>query len=183
MAPKVSKRKVLDERGQIAERLKNARTDLELTQMQLAEKTGLGRSTIMHYENAKAAPGAMELLKLARTLEISPNYILTGKHRFRKNVEGDISFDTADQTRNAIRVTLCLAALEPGIRDSFYNLLLTMVKERVGERDFSKLMAVMDAMAPTVEEMVPDIESIAEKHLGAAMQAKLEKAAKEAGKK
>ena len=161
MAPKITKRKVLTEREQIAERLKNARNDLRLTQMELAEKAGLGRSTIMHYENAKAAPGAMELLSLAKVLEMSPNYILSGKERFIKEKDEEELLDSQDHMCNSVRVAMCLATLEPEVQDNFSNLLLSMVKGRIGDKEFKKFMVAINAATIAFEGMSTNVDTLA----------------------
>ena len=56
----------------IAERLREARHSRELSQTSLAKEAGLSRSAIVHYENANAVPGGLELLKLAKALGVSP---------------------------------------------------------------------------------------------------------------
>lgn len=159
------------ERKQIAKRLKEARAAKKLSQNQLAEKAGISRSTVMHYEKAKAAPGAMELLRLANALNMSPNQILSGRDRFKKKSNDDsstdLSLDPSDLTGLATRVTTCLAVLAPEVRENFYNLLLSMVKETIGHEDYKKFLLMFDAMAPTVTGMAPAINTLAEEHFDA----------------
>jgi len=182
MAPKTSKRKVLTEREQIGERLKMARIDMGLTQMELAEKADVGRSTIMHYENAKAAPGAMELLRLARALEISPNYILSGKERFGKQSDEDVSLDTESQTKTIMRLTLCLTVLEPEVRDSFMELLMSMAKARIGKIEFKQFMAMLDTLPDSAIGLAPEIESLVDQHIAEGRFANVEEAIEATGK-
>ena len=166
MPPKAPKRKMLNQREQIAERLKTARLDMDLTQMQLAEITGLGRSTIMHYENAKAAPGAMELLKLSEALDVSPNYLLSGRERFSRNTPNSESEASVDQSVFVSNAAILLMALEPDVRDHFVDLLKSMVQSKIGRNDFNTLMKALESMAPQMEAMKADVDAVAMTHFG-----------------
>ena len=59
------------------ERLKLLRTDLGLTQKDLGERIGVGRTTISEYESGKIVPKQDGLLELAKVFNVSVDY-LTG---------------------------------------------------------------------------------------------------------
>ena len=59
------------------ERLKLLRTDLGLTQKDLGERIGVGRTTISEYESGKIVPKQDGLIELAKVFNVSVDY-LTG---------------------------------------------------------------------------------------------------------
>ena len=58
-------------------RLRAVRKELGLTQKQLGEKIGVGRTTISEYESGKIVPRQDGLIKLAEVLKVSVDF-LTG---------------------------------------------------------------------------------------------------------
>jgi len=76
------KKKMTDDKSQIAERLKSAREGLALTQQQVADKARVSRSAVVHYEKGNVIPGGPELIGLAKALKVTPNYILSGSEGF-----------------------------------------------------------------------------------------------------
>ena len=56
-----------------------------LTQAEFAKLCGLGESTISFYESGKREPSYTILLKIAETLETTPNYLLVGIDGFKNN--------------------------------------------------------------------------------------------------
>lgn len=61
-------------------RIKDLREKKELTQPQLAEKTGMAQSTISEIENGQSkSPSALALLKLAKFFEVETEWLLTGE--------------------------------------------------------------------------------------------------------
>lgn len=164
MAAKKRRRKAKSIKEQIAERLRDAREDAELTQMELAKKASVGRSTIMHYENAKAVPGGMELLKLSKALDVSVNHILTGKERYRKSTEEELSFDSPEALRLQFLVMFSITALEPDLRDKFAELLMGMARQRIGQEDFNALERISGALAESVQNAMPDFMNVFDNH-------------------
>lgn len=55
----------------LANRLKERRTELGLTQLQLAEAVGVTRKTVNTVENGVFTPSALLAIKLAAALEVS----------------------------------------------------------------------------------------------------------------
>ena len=58
-----------------AEKVKQARAELGLTQSELGEMTGVSLRTILDYEKGKKAPRQKTLLKLARALRVSTKFL------------------------------------------------------------------------------------------------------------
>lgn len=159
MPVKPKKAAILTEKEKIAERLRKGREDAGLTQVELAKKSGLGRSAIMHYENAKAVPGGMELIKLANALELSPNFILIGKEKFTDSLEPEYALTTKEYVPLMMRVMLCLMTLDSEVRESFSGFLMSLVKQKMSKKDFKDFNKVTDIMASGLLEMVPELEA------------------------
>jgi transcriptional regulator with XRE-family HTH domain len=159
MAKKPKKPAILTDKQKIAERLREGREDAGLTQVELAKKAGLGRSTIMHYENAKAVPGGMELIKLASTLELTPNFILMGKERFAGASDPELALSTAELLPLMMRVILCLMTLDSEVRESFSGFLMSLVKQKLSKKDYKNFNKMADIMASGMVKMVPDLEA------------------------
>ena len=62
----------------VANALIRARSERGLTQVQLAEASGVARSTIKGYETGRNMPGGREIRSLCRVLRLSPNALLFG---------------------------------------------------------------------------------------------------------
>lgn len=58
------------------EKMKKARLAKKLTQEQMAEKLGVNKGTISHYEKGKTFPGEEKLRMVAKTLNVSFDYLL-----------------------------------------------------------------------------------------------------------
>ena len=135
------------QKKQIAERLRSARERLEITQTTLAKKSKVGRSAIVHYENAQAIPGGMELIKLCKVLDITPNYILSGSEQFRESQEPETALLSDDMMTLFFRVVICLTSLSPEIRESVSSLLMSLVKQKMSNKDYADFMAMTDNLA------------------------------------
>ena len=57
-------------------RLKELRTSKNLSQDQLAKRTGLTKTSINHWENGKCQPNANATVALARYFEVTTDYLL-----------------------------------------------------------------------------------------------------------
>ena len=58
-----------------AEKVKTARSELEMTQSELGEATGVSLRTILDYEKGKKVPRQSTLLKLAKALKVSSRFL------------------------------------------------------------------------------------------------------------
>ena len=59
-----------------AERLKELRTENNLTQVQLAKETGISRSNFYYWESGKKIPSADAVITLARYFGVPTDYLL-----------------------------------------------------------------------------------------------------------
>ena len=59
-----------------AERLKELRTEKNLTQMQLSKETGLSAGAIGFWETEKRIPNAMAIIALAKFFGVTTDYLL-----------------------------------------------------------------------------------------------------------
>lgn len=64
---------------EVGQRITNRRKQLDLTQEELAEKGDLTPQFVSYAESGKRAMRPENLLKLASALEVSADYLLTGK--------------------------------------------------------------------------------------------------------
>jgi transcriptional regulator with XRE-family HTH domain len=63
----------------VGKRIRERRKALRLSQEELAESTGMSKQTVSRAENAQRELGAGNLAKIANALEVSSDYLLTGK--------------------------------------------------------------------------------------------------------
>ena len=151
---------LLTDKKRIAERLQKARGDAGLTQAQLATQSGVGRSAIVHYENAKAIPGGTELIKLANTLKKTPNYILSGSEQFHESTEPEHAFATGDIAQLAPRITLCLSVVDREVREKFSELLMSLVKQKLSKKQYGAFVAMVNTFDLTMSGITPDLEKV-----------------------
>ena len=59
-----------------AEKLKELRTEKELSQRDLAKETGLSQNAIAFWENKKRVPNANAVAALAKYFDVTTDYIL-----------------------------------------------------------------------------------------------------------
>lgn len=154
--------RVLDLKEQIAERLKRGRKALELTQEALAERAGLGRSAVIHYEQGNAYPGALELIQLARALKLSPNYILSGSDVFFPSSAPDRALAQDDINVMASMVALCMMVLGRETAEQVSALLMTLVKHKLSKSKLKVFTSMVDAIRASMPEMEKGVESIAD---------------------
>lgn len=65
---------------EIGKRIKELRSELGLSQAQLAEKIGVAQNTVAQYESGKSKISIDVLVNLAKVFEISTDYILCIKN-------------------------------------------------------------------------------------------------------
>ena len=73
--------------GIIANNIVYYRKQLELTQSQLAEKTGITEVTISRYVSSERVPKATEIVKIATALNCSCDYLLGLQDELSKETE------------------------------------------------------------------------------------------------
>ena len=64
---------------EIGQRLKNKRIEKSMTLIELSKLTGIPNGTLSKYENNKNNPSLENFYSLSKILEVSPNWLLTGK--------------------------------------------------------------------------------------------------------
>lgn len=60
----------------LANRIKNRRKELNLTQKDLSEKIGISRATLCDYESGSKVPSLENFIKLSMELKCTPNDLL-----------------------------------------------------------------------------------------------------------
>jgi len=150
------------EEEKIAGRLKKARLALHLTQAELGKKAGISRSAVVHYEKGNAVPGGIELIKLAKSLQHSPNYLLSGAETFfdSKKLEHALASENPEVT--ITRATLCLMALDREIREPVSALLMALVKLEKKPPEFAEFVKAIENVAGTVAQHQPQIDMVAD---------------------
>lgn len=66
---------------EVGKRIKNRRLELNLTQSDIKQKTGISTGNLSDIERGRSAPSASALCELSYVLECSVDYILFGKSR------------------------------------------------------------------------------------------------------
>ena len=146
------------DKTKIAKRLRETRDRRKLTQAALAERAGLSRSAVVNYENEKAVPGGIELIKLARALSTTPNYLLSGAEEFRDSEKVEHFLAEGSPEEQIAKVGVFLQVLEPPTRNAISALIVEMVRERLSDEEFAKLVQVVDALVPRMRESLGEIE-------------------------
>jgi len=78
-----------------AKRLKKLRMESGLTQKELAKKIGVSRATVAGYETKGKEPSYDTLIKIAKALNCSLDY-LTGNTNKRSPIDEILNYDTDD---------------------------------------------------------------------------------------
>ena len=80
-------------------RIRDLREDMDMRQIDLAEKTGIDQRTISNYETGKTAPDAYALIKLADFFGVSIDYLVcrTQQDLFTKDRKNQIIEDIKKQ--------------------------------------------------------------------------------------
>lgn len=149
-----------DPKEKIAERLRASRKTLEMTQTELAKQSGVGRSAIVHYENGKAVPGGMELIKLSKVLAITPNYILSGSERFRGSQVSESDLLTDDNFTMMSSAVLCLSCLSREVQDSVLGLMMNLVKQKLSKKEYKDFVTLTDNFAQNMRAVGFDPEKL-----------------------
>jgi y4mF family transcriptional regulator len=74
----------------VGERIKTRRAELGWTQDQLAEKAGISKSFVSDVENGKRSIGAETLLDVGRAMNLSLDFLMTGKESGEQQAETQI---------------------------------------------------------------------------------------------
>lgn len=160
----MAKPKMNTQTNLIGERIKQGRTALELTQVQLAKQAALSRSAVVHYEQGNAVPGGVELMKLAQALNLSPNYLLSGSDTFFPSRSPQHALaDTEDPQLLVARAGMFLMVLDREVRETFSALLMALVKAKLNKREYKQLTEAIGLVSGTLPEVLPELDKVAEK--------------------
>lgn len=83
-----------------AKRIREAMRDMNMTQQELADKSGIGKSSISHYVNGSNEPGNKSAYNMAKVLNVNPAWIM-GLDAPKKTQEA-ISIDFIKDNLNII---------------------------------------------------------------------------------
>jgi transcriptional regulator with XRE-family HTH domain len=102
----------------VGERIRKRRTELGLTQDELAQKAGISKSFLSDVENGKRSIGADTLLDLGRSMSVSLDYLMTGDVSDDKQEQAQIPPELATFAANeglSVRDTLTLLRMHEQI--------------------------------------------------------------------
>lgn len=83
----------------IGQRIKERRKELQITQTQIQEQTGITSGNLSCIENGKYLPSSIALLELSKILNCSVDWILTGKSVISKTEK---TLDITDSKENEL---------------------------------------------------------------------------------
>ncbi|WP_130838493.1 helix-turn-helix transcriptional regulator [Lachnoclostridium sp. Marseille-P6806] len=85
------------------EKIKEARTHHNLSQVELAEKVGKSRRTVIDWENGKALPRTRKVYEaLAKVLDVSVPYLLTDEEAFILSAEEQFGYRGKKDARQLV---------------------------------------------------------------------------------
>lgn len=87
----------------IANRIVELLSERNMTQKELAEAAGLTESAVSHYVKGDRVPRGANLIKMARALETTTDYLLNQDDN--KNIQGDMKVVKTLIARNASKMT------------------------------------------------------------------------------
>ena len=87
----------------IANRIVELLSERNMTQKELAEAAGLTESAVSHYVKGDRVPRGANLIKMARALETTTDYLLNEDDN--KNIQGDMKVVKTLIARNASKMT------------------------------------------------------------------------------
>jgi len=110
-----------------ARKLKDARESMDLSQAELARKTGLSQRSITAYENENTIPRGNTIRKLARVLNISMEYLMNDEEIFIDTVRQNYGSKGAKEAANLLEQNKALFAggdLSQEGKDAFFEALM-----------------------------------------------------------
>jgi transcriptional regulator with XRE-family HTH domain len=152
----------------IAGRLKKAREDLGLSQVDLAKSARISRSAIIRYEKGEVVPGGLKLSNLAEALGKSPNELLSGTEAYFPSQRPEHALAGRGFQATSIRVTMCLMALDPKIQEKVSALLLAMVEARKSKAEFTEFLKAIETVGATLAKVQPQVNQVTDNAVRAA---------------
>lgn len=77
----------------IADRIRQAREEKNLSKAELSRRLDLGRQAVQAWESGTAKPDSENLLKLASVLEVRPEWLVRGGAAFKMIAKTETAFD------------------------------------------------------------------------------------------
>lgn len=114
-------------------RLRKARENKEITQAELAKMLNLGESTISFYESGKREPNYGILADIARILNVSPTYLLTGDKEWWEKDEEPTEIELLDFIKKKSNIKLMGDPLDDDAKDDvmmFLRAAHQLIKEK-----------------------------------------------------
>lgn len=136
----------------IAER----RKDLNLTQMQLAEKLGITDRAVSKWENGKAMPDSSIMLELCEILQISVNDLLHGEvitmENYNKELENTLVDLVKQKEKNDkrlldLQVVICVTSL-------VYYLAMIVLAAYLPMPGWLRLVLILGGLVPVIVSLV-----------------------------
>jgi transcriptional regulator with XRE-family HTH domain len=143
----------------IAERIKQARLKLAITQDAMARKAGLSRSAYIHYEQGNAIPGGLELLKLSRALGKSPNYLLSGSDLFFTDSKKHEASAVINPHTAVLRLAMTLPMLDAELVQALANTTMALVCAKLTKPQLKIMEKVWKDMEARAPELIQQMES------------------------
>lgn len=113
---------------ELGKRIKNRRLELNLTQSDIKQKTGISTGNLSDIERGRSAPSASALCELSDVLECSVDYILFGKSR---NADKSKLSDIRDQlTPVQELVLLSLLELDPIDQEEILDIIEMKIRRK-----------------------------------------------------
>ena len=81
---------ITEQESIILKRLKNAREEAKLSQLELSYRSGVSQNMITYIETGKSSPTLTTLLKLTDALNINPAELFIQTEEERNNIKNDI---------------------------------------------------------------------------------------------
>ncbi|VEH67099.1 putative transcriptional regulator [Rodentibacter pneumotropicus] len=141
----------------------------------MAEKLGVSLSALQNWEISQTEPQASMIITIAKTLGVSPNYLLTGETDITANEKAnDVSHQTSnslpnDSDENFVEIEDCrdvrISAGNGGLNDEYLEFSTTKVEKRWLDSRYLKAkhcamyLVSGDSMYPTLkdgEEIIVD---------------------------
>lgn len=98
-------------------RLRNTRENKKITQAELAKMLNLGESTISFYESGKREPNYGILVEIAKTLNVSPTFLLTGEKEWWEKDEEPSEIELLEFIKEKSNIKLMGDPLDDAARD------------------------------------------------------------------
>lgn len=129
---------------ELGKRIKNRRLELNLTQSDIKQKTGISTGNLSDIERGRSAPSASALCELSDVLECSVDYILFGKSR---NTDKSKLSDIREQLTPVQELVLSsLLELDPIDQEEILDIIEMKIrrKKRLARSSNSELAATSE---------------------------------------